>query len=182
MSEQGNFIKPLDPIQMATEQDDIIVLPLDYRLNEKLLDAGDGNDIVTDISQRGHIIKGEKGNNIIFINQLNGHIKIINSGGKDTIILQDKKISDYQIVDHNGNRSYLSSDSLSGILIEDYEYQNITVKAGIGRNEPLNNEQINGLIDFMAAFDNKSENSSIDLITYLSSFNVEADFSVATTI
>lgn len=48
MSEQGNFIKPLDPIQMATEQDDIIVLPLDYRLNEKLLDAGDGNDIVTD--------------------------------------------------------------------------------------------------------------------------------------
>jgi len=227
LSEQGNFIKPLDPIQMATEQDDIIVLPLDYRLNEKLLDAGDGNDIVTDISQRGHIIKGGKGNdiitvtagnnilfdgegndalyggdgddilittggnvtltagkgnNIIFINQLNGHIKIINNGGKDTIILQDKKIADYQIVDHNGNRSYLSSDSLSGILIEDYEQQNITVKAGIGRNEPLNNEQINGLIDFMAAFDNKSENSSIDLITYLSTFNVEADFSVATTI
>ncbi|WP_334472740.1 hypothetical protein [Arsenophonus sp. PmNCSU2021_1] len=151
-------------------------------MNEKLLDAGDGNDIVTDISQREHIIKGGKGNNIIFINQLNGHIKIINSGGKDTIILQDKKIADYQIVDHNGNRSYLSSDSLSGILIEDYEQQNITVKAGIGLNEPLNNEQINGLIDFMAAFDNKSENSSIDLITYLSTFNVEADFSVATTL
>lgn len=227
LSEQGNFIKPLDPIQVATEQDDIIMLPLDYRLNEKLLDAGDGNDIVTDISQRGHIIKGGKGNdiitvtagnnilfdgegndalyggdgddilittggnvtltagkgnNIIFINQLNGHIKIINSGGKDTIILQDKKIADYQIVDHNGNRSYLSLDSLSGILIEDYEQQNITVKAGIGRNEPLNNEQMNGLIDFMAAFDNKSKNSSIDLITYLSTFNVEADFSVATTI
>ncbi|MDR5616177.1 hypothetical protein [Arsenophonus sp.] len=71
-------------------------------------------------------------------------------------------------------------------MIEDYEQQNITVKAGIGRNEPLNNEQINGLIDFMVAFDNKSENSSIDLITYLSTFlstfNVEADFSVATTI
>ncbi|SPP31410.1 hypothetical protein ARAF_0535 [Arsenophonus endosymbiont of Aleurodicus floccissimus] len=161
---------------MITEQDDIIVLPLDYRLNEKLLDAGDGNNIVTDISQRGHIIKGGKGNdiitvkagnnilfdgegndalyvgdgadilittggnvtltvgkgnNIIFINQLNGHIKIINSGGKDTIILQDKKIADYQIVDHNGNRSYFSSDSLSGILIEDYEQQNITVKARI---------------------------------------------------
>ncbi|QLK88184.1 hypothetical protein E3U36_09135 [Arsenophonus endosymbiont of Aphis craccivora] len=131
---------------------------------------GDGDDILITTSGNVTLTAG-KGNNIIFINQLNGHIKIINSGGKDTIILQDKKIADYQIVDHNGNRSYLSSDSLSGILIEDYEQQNITVKAGIGLNEPLNNEQINGLIDFMAAFDNKSENSSIDLITYLSTFN-----------
>ncbi|MFV9997790.1 MAG: hypothetical protein AB8W37_08140 [Arsenophonus endosymbiont of Dermacentor nuttalli] len=44
------------------------------------------------------ILAAGKGNNIVFINRLNGHVKIINNGGKDTIILQDKKISDYQVI------------------------------------------------------------------------------------
>lgn len=89
--------------------------------------GGDGDDIL--ITTGGNVtLMAGKGNNIIFINQLNGHIKIINSGGKDTIILQDKKIADYQIFDHNGNRSYLSSDSLSGILIEDYEQKILLLK------------------------------------------------------
>jgi len=212
---------------LATEQDDIIVLPLDYRMNAKLLDAGDGNDIVTDVSEKGHIIKGGKGNdiitvkagnnilldgegddalyggdgddilistggnvtlaagkgnNIIFINQLNGYVTIINNGGKDTIILQDKRIADYQIVDHNGNRSYLSADGLSGILIEDYDQQNVVINAAIGQGETLNNRQLDSLIDFIAAFDSNGENGSIDLMTYLPNFNIDLDFSVATTI
>ncbi|WGO84624.1 C80 family cysteine peptidase [Arsenophonus apicola] len=227
LSEQGNFIVPLDPIQMATEQDDIIVLPLDFRMNDKLLDAGDGNDIVTDVSEKGHIIKGGKGNdiitvkggynilldgegddalyggddddilisnggnvtlaagkgnNIIFINQLNGSVKIINNGGKDTIILQDKKIADYQMVDHNGNRSYLSSDGLSSIVIENYDQQNVVINAAIGQGETLNNKQLDSLIDFIAAFDPTGENGSINLITYLPTFNIDLNFSVATTI
>lgn len=227
LSEQGNFIAPLEPVQAATEQDDIIVLPLDYRMNDKLLDAGDGNDIVTDVSKRGHIIKGGKGNdiitvkagnnilldgegddalyggddddilissggnvtlaagkgnNIIFINQLNGHVKIINNGGKDTIILQDKKIADYQIVDQNSHRSYLSSDGLSSIVIEDYNQQHIVINAAIGQGETLTNKQLDSLIDFIAAFDPNRENGSIDLITYLPTFNIDLDFSVATTI
>jgi Ca2+-binding RTX toxin-like protein len=225
LSEQGNFITPLDPIQMATEQDDIIVLPLDYRINDKILDAGDGNDIVTDVSEKGHIIKGGKGNdiitvkagnnilldgegddalyggdgddilistsgnvtlaagkgnNIIFINQLNGDVKIINNGGKNTIILQDKKIADYQIVDHDGNRSYLSSDGLSSLVIEGYDQQHAVINAAIGQGETLNNRQLDSLIDFIAAFDPNGENGSINLTTYLPTFDINLDFSVAT--
>lgn len=112
----------------------------------------------------------------------NGHVKIINNGGKDSIILQDKRIADYQIVDHNGNRSYLSSDGLSGILIEDHEQQNVVIKTAIRQDKTLNNEQLDSLINFMAAFDYREENGCIDLITYLSTFDVNADFNIAKTI
>lgn len=98
--------------------------------------GGDGDDIL--ISTGGNVtLAAGKGNNIIFINQLNGYVTIINNGGKDTIILQDKRIADYQIVDHNGNRSYLSADGLSGILIEDYDQQNVVINAAIGQEKRL---------------------------------------------
>ncbi|MFV9997385.1 MAG: hypothetical protein AB8W37_06570, partial [Arsenophonus endosymbiont of Dermacentor nuttalli] len=57
LSEQQNHIIALEPVQVATAEDDIIVLPLDYRMNNKSLDAGNGNDIVTDMSEQGHIIR-----------------------------------------------------------------------------------------------------------------------------
>ncbi|MFS1539372.1 MAG: hypothetical protein ACL7BU_12565 [Candidatus Phlomobacter fragariae] len=63
-----------------------------------------------------------KGNNIVFINQfLNGHVKIINNGGKDTIILQDKNIYNYQVMSKNGGVLFRSADALSSLFIAVYD-------------------------------------------------------------
>lgn len=90
MSEQGNSIKPFDPIQVATEQDDIIVLPLDYRLNEKSLDAGDGDDIL--ITTGGNVtLTAGKGNNIISLIILMAILKLLTVEAKIPLFCRIKR-------------------------------------------------------------------------------------------
>lgn len=83
-------------------------------------------------------------------------------------------------MDHDGNRSYLSTDGLSSLVIENYDQQHAVINAAIGQGETLNNRQLDSLIDFIAAFDPNGENGSINLTTYLPTFDINLDFSVAT--
>lgn len=107
-------------------------------------------------------------------------LKLLTMVVKILLSYRIKRFLIIRLLINNGNHLYQSFDGLASILIENYDQQNFIVKPVIGHSDTLNNEQLNGLIDFIAAFDHKAENANIDLVTYLPTFN--ADFSVASTI
>ncbi len=59
-----------------TKDNDNIVIPIDYRLENNALDTGEGNDTITDLSGRGHTLNGNQGDDVIWAksgnNRLNG--------------------------------------------------------------------------------------------------------------
>ncbi|HDL6962762.1 TPA: RTX toxin, partial [Yersinia enterocolitica] len=60
----------------VTEDNDNIFIPVDYRLENEILEMGKGNDTVSDLSGRGHTLNGNQGDDVIWAksgnNRLNG--------------------------------------------------------------------------------------------------------------
>ncbi|HEN3656129.1 TPA: RTX toxin, partial [Yersinia enterocolitica] len=76
----------------TTEGNDHIVIPDSYRLENNRLDAKHGDDVISDLSGRGHEIHGDVGNDIIYAKGGNnilsggdGHDELFGGNGNDLL-------------------------------------------------------------------------------------------------
>ncbi|AJJ62295.1 hypothetical protein [Yersinia aldovae] len=75
-----------------TKDNDNIVIPIDYRLENNALDTGEGNDTITDLSGRGHTLNGNQGDDVIWaksgnncLNGGHGNDQLFSGGGDDLL-------------------------------------------------------------------------------------------------
>lgn len=78
---EGSNVTPLYSPNQSTEHGDVITLPQGYQDISGVIDGMEGNDVISDNSQQGRIIRGGAGNDIIKV--LGGYNVIYGGQGND---------------------------------------------------------------------------------------------------
>ncbi|WP_337274189.1 C80 family cysteine peptidase [Moellerella wisconsensis] len=78
---EGSYVTPLYSPNQSTEHGDVITLPQGYQDISGVIDGMEGNDVISDNSQQGRIIRGGAGNDIIKV--LGGYNVIYGGQGND---------------------------------------------------------------------------------------------------